>query len=213
MTPSRSTIFTGQTMPGSSCKSSRKSSLASLESDKQHQNAHRMKIDFVSAVLLMGMSKITSAIDDIYEIESENVFKGNVKHSVLRFKERYEALSNPLLTLYYDKNSVYIEEIVSSISATSATNDDSVVSKMRSIHAKIASSVNDFSMLSDNPDLYMRLFSEKVILNVTKLTNQGFWNAFINSEQYISMVTGMDSFSKTIYSMIEEHESGKKVPN
>jgi hypothetical protein len=171
-----------------------------------------MKHD-LELLLIVMMCKITSAFDDITEIEDEKIFKGQTKREIKRFQEWYNKFSKELCLVYYNKNAAYFEDIISAFNKyeTQITDFDSEKHKRMILAGlKLRSASKDIERVSvkEHGDIFV--YVTMIQQNLTKLTRQGFWNQYLPpmmEANHKDVQISLKNFGELIYmKKVEEEE-------
>ncbi len=134
----------------------------------------------IELILVVAMCKITSAFDDIAEIESEKIFKGTVKHSITSFQEWYNKFSSELYKIYYEKNAQHFEGIITEFNKYESYLEPGSKKEIRMgiAYLKLESAKNDLLDESTNENPSIGMFSLIVCSELEKLLKHGFWNQY-----------------------------------
>ena len=143
-------------------------------------------------ILIVAFSKITSAFDDIIEIEEERIFKGEAKRQINWFHKWYNDFTKTVYNVYYQKNAQYFENTVDFFNNYDKHFDvgSEKCTRMILIYGKLSSAKNDLEKLFEGSkvedmsqeDHSLKFYGTTIAYQIQKLINKKFWNGFINME-------------------------------
>lgn len=161
-----------------------------------------------SHTVMIIVTKMTSAIDNIHELEGEKIFKGIVKKRINDHISWFNKVSRGVYDLYYQKDltqAEYVAGLFDNVGDAYPCSSNPNQNNLLLFKCKLQSVVNDIDSLFINADekiiadivMYLQMVKERS----AKLLNEKFWNQYSDCK---STIDQMDNYSRKIYMVPEE---------
>jgi hypothetical protein len=158
-------------------------------------------------IIIVASSKITSAFEDIMEIEEEKLYKGTLKKKIKEFHEWYDGFSAATIGLFYqDPNNIkFFEKVISMFDKYDQYYDvgSEKCTRMALAYGKLQSAAEDFIKIPMK-DIDEHAYGLMVAAEIKKLVKQGFWKQFTSMEDAAganinALVDSLNSVGQDVY--------------
>jgi len=161
-----------------------------------------MKRD-IQLVTVVALCEVSSAIEDVFELHGEKIYKGILKKELSNFESTYNKFSGRTYAAYYEDNANYFERIIAAFGSYDEQVDfgSSVETRMVLIYAKLASAKATWTSIKASEDRDSHLFGVIVSKMIDKVLNLKLWNNFIKKDEVLleHMMKSLQCVGESIY--------------